>query len=63
MHTVSIVEAIRTPFGKLGGKLKQYSAVELGGLATIAALERSGIRPEEITESIFGSALLAASTS
>jgi acetyl-CoA C-acetyltransferase len=63
MHTVSIVEAIRTPFGKLGGKLKQYSAVELGGLATLAALQRSGIRPEEITESIFGSALLAASTS
>lgn len=63
MTIVSIVESVRTPFGKLGGKLKQYSAVELGGLVSIAVLERAGIYPAEVSESIFGSALLAASTS
>ncbi len=63
MNTVSIVEAVRTPFGKLGGKLKQYSAVDLGGFVSTAVLERAGIRPDEVSESIFGSAMLAASTS
>lgn len=63
MTTVAIVEALRTPFGRLGGKLKQYSAVELGSMAASAVLDRAGITPEEVGETIFGSAMLAAATS
>lgn len=63
MTTVAIVEAVRTPFGRLGGKLKQYSAVELGSMAASAILDRTGIAPEEVGETIFGTAMLAAATS
>ena len=62
MSGVSIVEAIRTPFGRFGGKLRQHSAVELGALVVRAALDRAGLQAEEVGETIFGTALLAAST-
>jgi acetyl-CoA C-acetyltransferase len=35
-----IVSAVRTPFGRLGGGLKDYEATELGAIAIRAALER-----------------------
>ena len=63
MDTVMIVEALRTPFGKFGGKLRRYSAVELGALVAKSALERAGVRPDDVSETFFGTALLAASTS
>lgn len=63
MKTVSIVEALRTPFGRFGGKLKGYSAVELGALASSALLERASVNPADVDETLFGTALLAASTS
>ena len=37
-----IVGAARTPVGKFGGALQPLRAVELGGIAIGAALERSG---------------------
>ena len=63
MSSIAIVEALRTPFGKLGGKLKDYSAVELGTIVAKAAMQRAGVKPEDIGETFFGSALLAAGTS
>ena len=36
-HTV-IVSAVRTPFGRLGGGLKNHQATDLGGIAIRAAL-------------------------
>ena len=63
MSNVVIVEAVRTPFGKFGGKLRKFSAVELGAFAAKAALARAGLRSDEVSESIFGTAILAASTS
>ncbi len=63
MTNVTIVEALRTPFGKLGGKLQRYSAVELGAIVAKAALERAGVKAEDVSETFFGSALLAAGTS
>ena len=63
MSNVVIVEAVRTPFGRFGGKLRNLSAVDLGALAARTALGRIGIRPEELSETIFGTAILAASTS
>src|ERR1043166_3669528 len=37
-----IVSAVRTPFGRLGGGLKDYEAPELGAIAIRAALDRAG---------------------
>lgn len=62
MNGVSIVEAVRTPFGRFGGRLREHSAVELGGIVARAALERARVRPEDVDETVFGTALLAAAT-
>ena len=40
---VFLVSAPRTPIGKFGGALSQIPAVELGGVAIRAAIERSGL--------------------
>lgn len=62
MASIAIVEAKRTPFGKFGGGLSGLSAVELGGLTANAVLAQSGIHATEIDETIFGTAILSAST-
>jgi acetyl-CoA C-acetyltransferase len=54
-----IVSAVRTPFGKLGGALKDYEAPQLGGLAIKAALERVDIAPEEVEYVLMGEVLQA----
>ncbi len=43
MARAVIVSAVRTPFGKLGGALKDYEAPQLGAVAIRAALDRAGI--------------------
>ena len=63
MRKVVLTEGLRTPFGRFGGKLAGYSAVELGVLATKAMLARADVDPADIDESLFGTAMLAASTS
>ena len=52
MSKVLIAEAIRTPFGKFGGKLMQYSAVELGALVSGAALQRAQVAPADVDETL-----------
>src|SRR5437868_2647390 len=52
-----IVSAVRTPFGKLGGGLKDYEATALGAHAIEAALERIGLEPNEIEYVIMGQVL------
>ena len=52
-----IVSAVRTPFGKLGGGLKDYEATALGAHAIEAALERIGLEPNEIQYVIMGQVL------
>src|SRR5947208_3883007 len=54
-----IVSAIRTPFGKLGGGLKDYEATELGAQAIKAGLERIGLEPNEPEYVIMGQVLQA----
>ena len=54
-----IIAGARTPFGKFGGAFSGLQAVELGGLAISAAIERSGIRPDEIDYVIMGQVLQA----
>src|SRR4029450_9150097 len=43
-----IVHGARTPMGRLLGALKDQSAMDLGGVAIKAALERSGITPDQV---------------
>lgn len=53
---VFIVSAVRTPIGKFGGSLASFSAADMGVVAAAAALERAGVRPEQVEETIFGNA-------
>jgi acetyl-CoA C-acetyltransferase len=49
-----IVGGARTPIGKLSGALKSFSAVDLGGIAIKAALERAGIAGDRVDYVIMG---------
>ena len=57
-HSV-ITGIARTPIGKYGGALKPLRAVELGGAAISAAVQRSRIDPSDIDEVLFGQVLQA----
>ena len=54
-----IVAGARTPIGKLSGALASFSAADLGGFAIKAALERSGVAPEDVDYVIMGQVLMA----
>jgi len=54
-----IVAGARTPIGKLSGALSGFSAMELGGFAIAAALERAGITPEQVDYVLMGHVLQA----
>ncbi len=54
-----IVQGARTPIGKLSGALAGFAATELGGFAISAALERSGISPEQVDYVFMGQVILA----
>ena len=49
-----ILGGARTPFGKLSGSLATQTAVDLGVLAARAAIERAGISPADVRDTIFG---------
>jgi len=53
---VVILSAVRTPIGKYGGAFKETSAVSLGVAASVEAMKRAGISPDQIDEVIFGMA-------
>jgi acetyl-CoA C-acetyltransferase len=52
-----IVSAVRTPFGKLGGGLKDYDGTQLGAVAIRAALERAGVPNDEVEYVVMGQVL------
>jgi acetyl-CoA C-acetyltransferase len=54
-----IVDGARTPMGRLLGSLKDFSGADLGGVAIKAALERSGVSPEQVQYVIMGQVLQA----
>jgi acetyl-CoA C-acetyltransferase len=54
-----IVAGARTPMGRLLGSLKGFSGSDLGGFAIKAALERSGVAPEQVDYVIMGQVLTA----
>jgi len=56
---VVIVGAARTPMGAFQGDMKNVSAPELGAAAIKAAVERAGIKAEDVQEVIMGNVLSA----
>src|SRR5204863_134074 len=57
--TSVIVNGARTPMGRLLGNLKTFPATSLGAAAIRAALERSGVAPEQVEYVILGQVLQA----
>ena len=53
---IAIVSGARTPFGRYCGKLKDFTAQELGAVAAKGAIERAGIDPQEFDHAVFGNA-------
>jgi acetyl-CoA C-acetyltransferase len=56
LQAVYILSAVRTPIGKFGGSLASLTAADMGVVAAKAAIERAGIQPEQVEETIFGNA-------
>ncbi|MDQ6892811.1 MAG: thiolase family protein [Acidobacteriota bacterium] len=56
MKPVYVLSAARTPIGKFGGSFASLSAADLGTVAAKAAIDRSGLPPAAIDETIFGHA-------
>ena len=61
MQAAYILSAVRTPIGKFGGSLASLTAADMGVVAAKAAIERAGVRPDQIDETIFGNARQAGS--
>jgi len=59
MKDVFIVGAKRTPLGSFNGALSSVPATQLGAVAIKAALEQSGLNPEQVQEVIMGNVLQA----
>ena len=56
MRPVFVLSAARTPIGRFGGAFVSLSAADLGEVAARAAIERSGLPPAALDETIFGHA-------
>jgi acetyl-CoA C-acetyltransferase len=56
MEPIAILSAVRTPIGRFLGSFADVPAVELGVAAARSALQRAGVDPAEIGETIFGHA-------
>ncbi|MGA3193660.1 MAG: thiolase family protein [Terriglobales bacterium] len=56
MNPVYILSAVRTPIGKFGGSLASLTAADMGAIAAKAAMERAGVQPGQVEETIFGNA-------
>src|SRR5881398_1011221 len=53
---IAIVSGARTPFGRYCGKLKDFTAQELGTIAGKCAIERAGLDPGQFDHAVFGNA-------
>ena len=54
---VWILGGARTPMAEFNGHFRNLTEIELGALASRAALDRSGVVPSRIDHAIFGNAL------
>jgi acetyl-CoA acetyltransferase family protein len=58
---IYILGGARTPMAEYAGKLKDISALELGAIASRAALARTGVKPEAVDHVVFGNVLQTSS--
>jgi acetyl-CoA C-acetyltransferase len=56
LQAVYIISAVRTPIGKFGGSMAALTAADMGVIAAKAAIERGGIQPDQVGETIVGNA-------
>jgi acetyl-CoA acetyltransferase family protein len=56
MTDIAIVSGVRTPMARYCGKLRDFTAQELGAVAAKAAIERAGVEAIEIDHVVFGNA-------
>lgn len=57
MNEIFILGGARTPMAEYTGKLKDFSAIELGAIAARAAMDRTGVKPEHIDHVVFGNVM------
>jgi len=53
---IAIVAGARTPMGRYGGKLRDFTAMDLGAIASKCAIQRAGVDPAEFDHAVFGNA-------
>src|SRR5436190_19660259 len=58
---IFILGGARTPMADYTGKLKDFSANELGAIAARAAMARTGVKPEDVDHVVFGNVLQTSS--
>lgn len=54
MKEVYIISAVRTPIGSFGGSLKDFTATQLGAIAIKGAVEKAGIKAEQVQDVLMG---------
>jgi len=59
MKEVVIVAATRTPIGSFGGSLSSLSATQLGAIAIKSAIEKAGLKPDQVQEVYMGNVMPA----
>jgi acetyl-CoA acetyltransferase family protein len=53
---IAIISGARTPFGRYCGKLKDFTAMDLGSVAAKSAIERAGLDTKEFDHAVMGNA-------
>jgi len=56
-HDVYVLGGARTPMAEYVGALKDISALELGAIASRAAMQKTGVAPEWIDHAVFGNVM------
>jgi acetyl-CoA C-acetyltransferase len=56
MKNVYLAASVRTPIGRFGGTLAEWTAADLGAAAALESIRRAGLKPDQIQESIWGCA-------
>jgi len=61
VNEIFILGGARTPMAEYAGKLKDISALELGAIASRAAMQRTGVKPQDVDHVVFGNVLQTSS--
>jgi acetyl-CoA C-acetyltransferase len=56
MKSIFLTGAVRTPIGRFGGALKDWTAADLGTAVARESLRRANVRPDQVDDSIWGCA-------